>query len=181
MKIAFVIGHTEKKKGAYSPFLKISEWDFYNEVVAHIKSDITVFVHDKNIKGYRNRVRVTAAKINKGDFDLVIEGHFNSVEDRTANGVETLYYFNSKKGKQYAQHFSELINEATGITLRSNGLRALINKNDRGHASVYYPKPPAILIEPFFGSNEDDCKRIEGAKHLACLIDNFIAQQTGIC
>jgi N-acetylmuramoyl-L-alanine amidase len=175
MKIAFVIGHHEKSKGAFSKDLNVSEWDFYNQVAELLESSVEVFQHDPNIKGYSNRIRVTAEKINRGDFDLVIEAHFNAASPQ-ANGVETLYYFNSLKGRQYAQHFSELVHDATGIKIRNNGLKALTNSKDRGYAAVYYPAAPTILIEPFFGSNKGDCKKIQSAANMACIIDNFIAQ-----
>jgi N-acetylmuramoyl-L-alanine amidase len=175
MKIAFVVGHHKKDKGAYSPHLKVSEWDFYNNVADCMESTIKVFQHDPTIKGYTDRIKATAEKINQGGFDLVIEGHFNAATPQ-ANGVETLYYFNSVKGRQYAQWFSELVNDFTDIKLRNNGLKALVNEKDRGFASVYYPKPPTILIEPFFGSNKEDCDKIKGVENLASIIDNFIAQ-----
>jgi N-acetylmuramoyl-L-alanine amidase len=175
MKIAFVIGHHEKSKGAYSEHLKISEWDFYNKVVENMESEITVFCHP-TLKWYKDRIKATADKINKGGFDLVIAGHFNAADSDKANGCETLYYFESIKGRQYAQWFSEVVNDTTEIKLRNNGLKALVNKDDRGYLSVYLPKPPVILIEPFFGTNKSDCDKIKGARELACIIDNFIVQ-----
>tara|TARA_R110000796_G_scaffold120506_2_gene234653 strand:+ start:588 stop:1154 length:567 start_codon:yes stop_codon:yes gene_type:complete len=185
MNIAFVIGHHANSQGAFSKYLGVTEFEFYNEVSALIDSDITVFHHVPHIKGYTNRVRVTAGKINSGEFDLVIEAHFNAATPQ-ANGVETLYYFDSLKGRQLAQTFSEIVNDATGIKMRNNGLKALVNPKDRGFASVYYTIPPTILIEPFFGSNESDCKKISGAKNtvsltdsaknMACIIDTFINQ-----
>ena len=98
----------------------------------------------------------------------------NSVEDESVNGCETLYYYRTFKGEKYAKQFSELVNHETGIKLRrGNGLKAL-QSNDRGFASVYYTKAPTILIEPFFGSNEADCKRIGNAKNMASIINKFL-------
>jgi len=172
MRIAFVIGHHERAKGAVSPHLKVSEWDFYKEVLTYIQ-EANVFLHDHNISGYTSRIKNTASKLNKVDFDLVVELHFNAATPQ-ANGCETLYYFNSTKGKYYAKIFSDIVHNWTGIKLRNNGLKALVNKNDRGFASVYYPKAPTILIEPFFGTNENDCNKIESAKNMACIIKDFI-------
>lgn len=170
MKVAIVIGHHKKSKGAYSEYFKMYEWDFYNEVVENIDC-VEIFQHDYKIKSYTERIKATAKKLN--DFDIVIETHFNSAVPQ-ANGCETLYYFNSKKGKMYAQLFSVIVNDITGIKLRNNGLKALINKNDRGFASVYYPKPPTILIEPFFGSNEKDCLRIGTINEMSNIIIEFL-------
>lgn len=170
MKVAFIVGHHEGAKGAVSPFLQSSEWDFYNRVGKHL-NNIDVFQHSPHIRGYTQRIRNTAKKLD--DYDLVIEGHFNAAIPQ-ANGCETLYYFNSKKGKQYATIFSELVNEFTGIKLRNNGLKALVNSKDRGYQAVFQPKPPTILIEPFFGSNQEDCSRICNAQNVADIINTFI-------
>lgn len=174
MRIAFVVGHTEKDKGAYSPHLNISEWDFYNEVLEHIPN-ANVFYHDPNIRSYTARIKNTAEKLNKINLDLVIEMHFNAATPQ-AHGCETLYYYNSKTSRSYAKVFSETVYNWTGIKLRNNGLKALVNKHDRGFASVYYPNAPTILIEPFFGSNKEDCEKIGDAKNVACIIQDFLEQ-----
>ena len=170
-KVAVVIGHHEKQKGALSKYFGLREFDFYSEVVKHI-DNVDVFTHDSNISGYKTRIKNTAKKLN--DYDLVIELHFNSFGDNSVGGCETLYYCKSVKGEQYAKTFSKYVHDATNIQLRNNGIKALSNINDRGFASVYYPLPPTILIEPFFGSNNDDCKKIESAENLACIINNFL-------
>jgi|TARA_R110000782_G_C14549616_1_gene384803 N-acetylmuramoyl-L-alanine amidase len=173
MKIAFVVGHHKKSKGAWSPFAGYSEWDFYNEVVKHL-GDVNVFWHDENISGYTSRIQNTADKINKVDFDLVIELHFNSSDNNKANGCETLYYHKSSKGRIYADMFSELIVSQTGIKSRNGGLKPLKSKQDRGFASVYYTNAPTILIEPFFGSNKSDCDKIKSSRNLASIIQMYI-------
>lgn len=173
--IAFVVGHHENGKGAKSSHLGVSEWDFYKEVAYLLTSDVDIYFHNPLNRSYTSRIKETANKLNKRNYKLVIEAHFNAATP-AANGVETLYYFESKIGKQYAQLFSTVVNQWTGIKMRNRGLKALTNKNDRGFASVFYPKAPAILIEPFFGSNKTDCELIEGAEKMACIIDDFISR-----
>tara|TARA_R110000772_G_C13310310_1_gene440356 strand:- start:22977 stop:23504 length:528 start_codon:yes stop_codon:yes gene_type:complete len=171
MKIAIVIGHTERAKGAYSPHLKMSEWDFWNKVVDGLHN-VKVFRHNPKLSGYTNRIKQTAAKLKS--YDLVIETHFNAASPE-ANGCETLYYFKSLKGRKYASLFSEIVSASTGIKLRNRGLKALVNENDRGFAAVYYPAPPTILIEPFFGSNARDCQKIGDACNMQNIILSFMA------
>ena len=175
MKIAFVIGHHKKSKGAYSKELNTTEWDFYNKVVESL-GNVDVFYHDETISGYTKRIKNTARKINKYPFDLVIEMHFNSAVNESANGCETLYYYGSNKSKEYAYLFSDIVNEETNIKSRNGGLKALTNKKDRGFASVYYTKAPTILIEPFFGSNPFDCLKIKDSKNMARIINLFIKE-----
>ncbi len=173
MKVAIVIGHNEKSKGAYSKHFGLHEWDFYNKVNKCLFNAQT-FWHDSTISGYISRIKDTANRINKENFDLVIEMHFNSSIHNSANGCETLYYYRSKKAKEHAQRFSDLVNYKTGIKVRNGGLKALTNRNDRGFASVFYTNAPTILIEPFFGNNESDCKKIESPANLANIINEFI-------
>lgn len=173
MKIAFVVGHHKKSKGALSKYFRLREWDFYNDVLSHLNC-VDVFYHNENISGYTSRIKNTANKINKYPFDLVIELHFNSAVHPSANGCETLYYYRSKKGREYAKQFSEVVTRTTGIKSRNGGLKALTNRNDRGFASVYYTNAPTILIEPFFGSNDNDCKKIESANNMAKIIEKYI-------
>jgi N-acetylmuramoyl-L-alanine amidase len=178
MKTAIVIGHHENSKGAYSPFLKLAEWDFYQQSLAYLtllRLDMPdIYVHDPAIKGYTSRIKDTAARINKCAYDLVIELHFNAAASPRANGCETLYYFKSAKGKEFAQLFSNTVNKNTGIRLRNAGLKALSSDRDRGFASVFYTVAPTILIEPFFGSNAADCDRIDGPKKMARIIQEFL-------
>ena len=173
MKVAIVIGHHKKSRGAYSKYFGLHEWDFYNEVNKCLFNAKT-FWHDSTISGYTSRIKDTANRINKDNFDLVIEMHFNSSVHNTANGCETLYYYRSQKAKEHAQRFSDLVNYKTGIKVRNGGLKALTNRNDRGFASVFYTNAPTILIEPFFGNNESDCKKIESPENLANIINEFI-------
>ncbi len=173
MRVAFVVGHHQDSKGAFSPYLGLSEWDFYNKVLSYMDNP-NVFYHNPNTKGYTERVKETAKKINKIDFDLVICLHFNSSENRQANGCETLYYFNSQKSRDFAYSFSETVSDWTNIRVRNNGLKALTQSKDRGFAAVYYTKAPTILIEPFFGSNQMDCSKIVDAENMACILNEFI-------
>ena len=172
MKVAIVIGHHEKSKGAKSPYLQIFEWDFYNQVAKYL-TNVSIYHHSPYIKSYTQRIKNTAKKLD--DYDLVIEMHFNAATPQ-ANGCETLYYFASEKGKKYATIFSSIVNECTGIKLRgNNGAKPLVNKNDRGFCAVFYPKPPTILIEPGFGSNKGDCEKLKNPKNVANIIKEFIS------
>lgn len=175
MKIALIIGHHAKDGGAYSEFLQSNEFDFYSKVAEKVNG-VTVFTHNENIGGYTSRIKDTARRVDAFGAELVIECHFNAATPQ-ANGCETLYYFNSKKGREYAQQFSNIVTCWTGIKLRNGGLKPLVNEKDRGFASVFYPKAPTILIEPFFGSNKEDCEKIGGVVKMACIIQEFVDAQ----
>jgi N-acetylmuramoyl-L-alanine amidase len=174
MKVAIVIGHTSKQKGALSKYFGLREWDFYIEVSKYIRG-ADILTHNPNISGYTTRIKDTARRLDEGNYDLVIECHFNSFFEPQANGCETLYFYRNDKTKELATRFSELVNDYTDIKIRGTGAKALANRHDRGFASVYYPKADAILIEPFFGSNKEDCEKIGSIQSLADIINCFIS------
>lgn len=178
MNIAFVIGHHKKSKGAFSSYLFANEFDFYTDVIKHLEyktGKLNLFYHNSDVSSYTERIKETASKLNKFNFDLVIELHFNAATPQ-ANGCETLYYFSSKKGKEFAHIFTDTVCGITGIKSRNGGVKALVNKKDRGYASVYYPKAPTILIEPFFGTNDNDCVKIGSAENMACILQEFLTK-----
>lgn len=83
---------------------------------------------------------------NKSGATLFISVHCNSFKDVSANGVETLYYSTSKKGKQIAGIMQNEIVKAT--CLRNRGI-----KTNDGLYVLKHTKAPAILIECAFISN----------------------------
>lgn len=170
MNIAFILGHHERAKGKFSKHLKMSEWDFYNEVMSHIP-DAKIFYHNPNTNGYLNRQIETAKKLDSVNFDLVIEMHFNSFNTK-ATGVETFYFHKSIKGKKYAEKFNEVCVRWTGLRLR--GAKPLSNHKQDGYGFVQSNKHPSILIEPFFGDNIQDCEAIKNPYNMACIIKDFI-------
>lgn len=171
-EIAIVIGHNNKSKGACSPFNIPCEWDFNNKVATYLTDIADIYYYDSYSSGYTTMIKRNAAKINKKNYKLVIELHYNAASPE-ANGCETLYYFNSKKGKELATKASELI--SSKFNVKNRGIRALVNSKDRGFAAVYYPKPPVILLEPFFGSNKNDSDKFRNReKEYADIIREII-------
>ena len=62
MKIAFVIGHTKLRKGAYSDYLKTYEYDLYRRYEEKLKLYGDVFYHNPLIFSYSKRQKDTAKK-----------------------------------------------------------------------------------------------------------------------
>lgn len=161
LKIALVVGHTTgADKGAYSPYLKSAEQPFNLEVANKLRTLAPAMydVYTHNLQSYYEREKFLASRLNAKAYDLVIELHFNAASP-AANGTECCYYFNSSKGKKAAQTIAAGLSYHFDTTLRGDrGARALTNKNDRGYWFVYLPKAPAIILEPFFGSNPESTK-----------------------
>lgn len=179
MKVGLVIGHTVlgADKGAYSSFLGLSESEYWKKVVCfiptfHKGNTIVCYSHSNDKKlDYYGRQLQTANSMNSQDFDLVVELHFNSATPQ-AHGTETLYYFSSEKGKEAAKIFSDEVGkEFPQMKLRGDeGSKPLVSKDDRGARFVIMQKAPAIIFEPFFGSNKEDCEAFSDPKTAAKII-----------
>lgn len=165
-KKAFIIGHHEKSKGAYSDTLETSEWDFYKSMEEDLKEIGDVFTHNSDILSYTQRCIETGKRVGD-DYDMVICLHFNSVSNEEANGVECLYYGSNKKGKYLSKLFNSNMSRDMGY--KNRGIKPILRDNQRGFGELYYVKPTAILIEPFFGSNKEDCERFDKTKFLEIL------------
>lgn len=170
-EIAIVVGHHKLAKGAYSGYFKSYEWDFNKGVVEMLTSNVDIYYHNPNIRGYTARQKAMATRLNKKPYKLVMEIHFNAATP-VANGVECMYYFKNNRGKKHSELFCKIIEEDFGI--KNRGAKALISSKDRGYGFVYHPKATAILLEPFFGSSFKDCSKIKSDTHLAMSVDKFI-------
>lgn len=158
--VALVIGHNYKDKGSYSTHLGISENEFFRYVASDILErgyDVDVFTRRKNTT-YGAEMREELAMINAGAYDLVIELHFNGSDNPQANGTEVLAFHKSEKGKTYGRAFNKAMVDLAGI--RDRGLVEVKTEKDRGGYGIVNAKPVYILVEPFFGSNLEDCRKI---------------------
>lgn len=158
MKTAVVIGHIPSAQGATSSHLEtnqVTEFSYFKDFAeTHLIDICDVFVHE-DIKGYDTRQKVMAERTK--DYDLVLELHYNSFNTR-AQGVEALYYYKNEKTKLIAQKFSELVNQKMGIKIRGNKGAVGLSKGN-GYGFVKNMKGWALVLEPFFGDNLNDCKK----------------------
>lgn len=174
MKIALVLGHDKKSKGAYSKVLKKYENDLARDIAyEYLKiADADIITRLPN-SSYSSAMKEVLKVANNGDYDVVFELHFNSSDNPQANGCECLVYHKSSGSKEIAKKFNDNINKATGIKIRNSGLVEVKSSSDRGGYGIVNSKPKWILIEPFFGSSTEDSNKIS-AKIIAEAIYNSI-------
>lgn len=178
-KIAIVVGHTEKKQGAMSPFLKEpydSEFNFNSYVADNLENtQIDIYTYDPSLSGYYARVDKLAEEINKQDYEAVFELHFNGCENPDANGTEALYFYNSRKGKKYAFLFCQLF--SSNFKTKNRFEKGLYNRKQRGYYFLKAIKAPAVILEPIFGSSEEDVSKLNRDSYVSFLkyyINDFI-------
>ncbi len=170
---AIVIGHTKVSQGAKAIDPQIpAEWTFNNNVAQHLADIADIYHHDTYAHGYTSMVKRTAEKINKNEYKLVLELHYNA--GGAGGGTEVLFCDKSVKGQEFAKRLEQEIVKDFGT--RPRGAKVL-KATDRGFGAVYYPKFPTILSEPFFGSYQPDCDKFRNNElKYSQTIRNFLSK-----
>ena len=171
MTIALVIGHNARAPGAIRVTDRVAEYPWNTRLAA------AVVAHDPDL--YRivrrtagpNEIDRAYAEVDRLGVAASVELHFNSAADPSATGTETLTSGTTGSAR-LARHLQYHMVRALG--LRDRGVK-VIARNGRGGASLWSGRPPAALIEPYFGSNPADCaaadrnfSALAAAIHTAC-------------
>lgn len=158
-KLAIIVGHEKKKDGAtaLAP-LSTSEWPFNKQVAEfmyqyarELQLDCQIFFRDGiGIEG-------AAKKVNDWKADVCIELHFNSASP-SAYGTETLHDAEPATNAEFAAIVQRHMCEVLKRTGKGNRGVKFLKSGDRGHYNLHLVKCTSCLVEPFFGSNKEDCK-----------------------
>ena len=95
MKVALIIGHNKRARGAYSQILG-REYDYWKGIAEKIKTEIPelVDVYERKPNEYYTREMFEVLEeLNKNNHKFCIELHFNAAESEQANGCECLVYY----------------------------------------------------------------------------------------
>lgn len=157
MTIALVIGHNARAPGAIRVTDRVAEYPWNTRLAA------AIVAHDPDL--YRivrrtagpNEIARAYAEVDRLGVAASVELHFNSAANPAATGTETLTS-GTAGSMRLATTMQHHMVRALG--LRDRGLKA-IGRNGRGGASLWTGRPPAVLIEPYFGSNRGDCARAD--------------------
>ena len=93
-KVALIIGHNSRSKGAYSIILG-SEYTYWKRIAEKIKTVIPQIVdvyERKANKCYTKEMNEVLEELNKNDYKFCLELHFNASTDCKANGCECYIY-----------------------------------------------------------------------------------------
>ena len=156
MKIGLCVGHSRRgDKGAVSAG-GVSEWE-YNRTVANMTKghladagieSVVYAVYPRS--SYSAAIRWLAAELRKDGIGAVLELHFNSAHP-AAEGFEYLHWRTSPNGKALAS----AVHQAHKTAMPHQKDRGVKGKGPRDRGSYFLRKThcPAIITEPFFGSN----------------------------
>ena len=160
-KIAVVIGHRASKPGYRSAYLDQYEYQFNAELTKEL---LPVLENDYQVVVYFKDGLSTPQvydEIQKWNPRLALELHFNAHQDASAYGTETL----CMQGWGY---YANIMQNALAAALKRDrkgdrGIK-ILRGGGRGFENVSQLDCATLLLEPFFGSNPDDCALFESRR-----------------
>lgn len=155
MKVALIIGHNQRSKGAYSSIVG-SEFDYWKRITEKIQAEIPELVdvyERKPQKYYGQEMREVLQELNKHNYKYCLELHFNAGSPQ-AHGCECLIYHKNEQAKELASIFMARLQNVFASKIR--GIIPVKTDDTRGGYGICHSKDTYILAEPFFGSNPDE-------------------------
>ena len=159
--IGICIGHSRSGDDGAVNTDGVSEHTFNREIgslTAELlrKDGHTVHVIDEyDGSSYSSAMYWVSDHLTKLGVTVAVELHFNSAGPY-AEGHEWLHWHRSAKGQLLASCFNQAFKE-TFPEAKPRGIKPAY-KNDRGSLFLRVTRCPAIILEPFFGSNEKETK-----------------------
>lgn len=158
VKIGIVVGHNSVAQGAVRCTDRRSEFDWNGELARlielHDSASVGVFFRTPG-GGYSAEIDRVYGETDAWGADVTVELHFNSVAASTAEGCVML-----SSGTSGSLLLAREMQKRCLAVMqnRDRGVRVL-GRHDRGGRSLWQGRAPAVLIEPYFGSNAEDCTR----------------------
>lgn len=181
--IAVCVGHSRRNdKGAVNTD-GVSEYKYNSLVAAVTVEKLRKMGHTAHLiaeyggNSYGSAMTWVAAKVKELKADVAVELHFNSASSQKAVGHEWLYWLTSRKSKLLAESFRQCFADAFPDRV-DRGLKAK-DQTSRGAGFLSKTHCPAIICEPFFGSNTEEtaffsCKVDELGLVYASALDRFV-------
>lgn len=201
-KVALIIGHNARSKGAFSMIVG-SEFSYWKNIAEKVKGEIPELVdiyERKPSTNYVTEMNEVLKELNKNDYKFCMELHFNAAASEQANGCECLVYYRNNKAKTLATDFMARLQNKFGSKIRTKentlkeikvvngkelttekkkttrGLILIQDSKTRGGYGICKSKDTYILVEPFFGSNNDESLKFSVEKDVVDLFVNFIKE-----
>lgn len=155
-KIAIVIGHNARAQGAVRCTDGRTEFDWNGELAglirSHDETGVRVFRREAG-GGYPAEIDRVYRETDLWGALCTVELHFNGSANPQANGCLML-----SSGTRGSMRLASAMQGGCVSALGNadRGVR-VIGRRDRGGRSLWQGRAPAVLIEPYFGSNAQEC------------------------
>ena len=152
MKVALIVGHSEKSQGAVNKKSGVTEFEINSRLANQVYLKLAVLGIDCEVVWRTGSYSELPSQVNKTNADIAISMHCNAFNTK-ASGCEVLYWNTSKKGRELASDLQYRLvdvlgNEDRGIKPKYDG--------DRGAKILKETSMPCALMEPVFIDNDDD-------------------------
>ena len=154
--IAICVGHSRPNDSGAASVTGVTEWDYNSQLADMIGDRLkTKYKIYSTYKGssYWSSMKWLAKTLRNDAVEAAVELHFNAATP-SATGHEWLYWKTSEKGRLFARALRDSFAHSFP-QLRSRGIKPR-QKGSRGAAFLRLTHCPAIIAEPFFGSNNED-------------------------
>lgn len=161
--IAICVGHSRSGDNGAVSVGGVSEYAF-NSRIAKVTAGLLCSqgieatpIMEYQGSGYSAAMTWVAGEIKRMGAKAAIELHFNSATP-SANGHEFLYWSNSSGGKALAKRFAQSYQETfpKSRPRQVGGTLGIRSASARGAQFLRKTHCPAMIAEPFFGSNQEE-------------------------
>ena len=176
MKLLISAGHTLNPNKGCGAVGFINESQENRVLAKYIVNYLKKLGHEADyheVNSGSDYINQQAKKANEKKYDVVVQIHFNSSDNATANGTEVIY--RSSKGKVFAQRVQDKLK----TEFKDRKVKHDINDLKKDLGWLRLTNDPAILIETCFVSNKADTdKYTSNREKIAKLIAEGITDQT---
>lgn len=113
-----------------------------------------ILITKYNGQGYIAAMRWLGRYLREIGATVAIELHFNASDSPKSRGYEYLHHAGSHRGRELAAWLTDFHRGQFPANF-SRGLQA-IDKTGRGYSFLHETPCPAVICEPFFGTNPDE-------------------------
>ena len=154
--IALCVGHSRQGDSGAASVDGTTEWDYNSDLAEKIaaKTQEEVRIYSSyGGNGYTGAMRWLSKKLKNDGVEFAIELHFNAA-GASATGHEWLYWDSSESGRLLARCLRDSTEDAFP-QFTSRGIKER-GKGSRGASFLRLTHCPAVIAEPFFGTNKTD-------------------------
>ena len=156
-RIAIMVGHNAVAQGARRVKDGVSEFVWNGDLaqrIARLGADVRVF----NRTSGPNEFGRAYGEVAAWRADCAVELHFNAATP-AAHGCETLWGRSPR-----SQEFAGVMQRAMLAALGNRDRGLLDRRTGNGSSTVNQPAQPVCLVEPYFGSNPQECALADARK-----------------
>ena len=163
--IIIAVGHSRIGDEGATSVSGLSEWKYNQPLARNICTGLrghgiaNKMVDYYPYKSYTSAMRWLSEVCKQYDAKAILELHFNSSNNPESHGFEYLFWYTSKRGGALAKSICQA-HAVADPDAKNRGIKP-IHKGQRGAQFLRETPCPAVICEPFFGSNEDEWEEWE--------------------